>query len=159
MKILFLSVIATTLAALTSCGSSIDLEAERQSVQAINDEIIDALENTRVEILRKHMADDWEVFITPKTGWLRYNKEQFLKKFEEGFGPPGNVKYTVHDSQWLVTPMMALWKAHFTVDFGLLKAPVRRVPLLATWIYEKRNDNWYWVHAHESYAPVDTVKH
>ena len=156
MKTIICGVFATASIALTSC-SSINLESERQKVQAMYAEINKAFENGDMTPAKRYIAEDFEMFITTEKGWNRVGRETFIEIFGQTVKPAGNVKNTVNDATWSVTPAMAWYKADEVWDLGLLKKPIKR-HFLTIAIFEKRNDQWYMVHLHHSYIPPDSVK-
>lgn len=157
MRTLFNTVLGATIAALTGCGSRIDLEVERQAVKAIHAEIFRGIENGDMGPVKKYLAEDCELFLpTRSPGSSRQSKEKWAESFEEVVTPPGNVKLTVNDSTWKVSPTMAWYKADEYYDFH---TQARRNHFLTTTVFEKRSGQWYVVHIHHSALPPDSVKH
>ena len=146
-KIAFLLPIISLLM-IINCNKKFYVEKEKQVVQEHAAAFYNALENGDFEMTKKYLADDWELFIQAN----RYSKEKWLQFFEEAFAPAGNVKISINNSAWSVSPTMAWYKADESWEMGLHNQLSKR-HFLTTIIWEKRNDQWQIVHAHHSLIP------
>jgi len=144
--ILFLTIISLVM--ILSCNRKFYAEQEKQSVKEHAAAFYKALENGDFETTKKYLANDWELFIQQD----RLSRESWLQLFDMGFKPAGNVKITINNSAWGVSPTMAWYKADENWEMGLHQQLSKR-HFLTTIIWEKRNDQWQIVHAHHSLIP------
>lgn len=144
--ILFFSII--NLIMILSCNKKFYAEKEKHAVQEHAAAFYKALENGDFETTKKYLTDDWELFIEQD----RISKENWLQFFDGGFKPAGNVKITINNSAWGVSPTMSWYKADENWEMGLHSQLSKR-HFLTTIIWEKRNDQWQMVHAHHSLIP------
>ena len=63
-----------------------------------------------------------------------------------------DLRINVNDIKWIVTPTMAISKSNETWESSIHTKP-SKIHYLTTAIYEKKNDQWYVVHVHQSYFP------
>jgi len=141
-----------TLLAITACEKKFDIEAEKETLKTLHEEFYNSLYKGDIEVPKKLLAQDWEFFLTTEDYQGRISKEGWLKSFDETFKPAGNVKITVNNIKWIVSPTIAISKSDGTWLFNIHTQPIK-FHFFTTVVYEKRNGNWFGIHVHQSFLP------
>jgi len=149
MQKLAILLILFILLSLTFCEKKFDIESEKATLTSLVEKTYDSLQKGDKEFPKSFFSENWELFFTMDSTQTRNTKEDWEKSFENTFMPSGNVKITVNETNWIITPSMAISKSDESWEMGIHTNP-RKSHNLVTRIYEKRNGKWYFIHVHQS---------
>jgi len=151
MKRLFVLLVLLILFTVSAC-KKVDMASEQALLSDIQQKMYEAFQKGDIEYVKKYNAQDLELFFTEKEFQVKISFSDWIRNFDINFKPAGNVKITVNNIQWIVSPAMAMCKSEETWEENILTKPIKK-NYLTTKVYEKRNNEWYVVHVHQSFMP------
>ncbi len=151
MKRLYVLFMLLILFTVSAC-KKVDMVSEHALLNDTHQKMYEAFQKGDIEYAKKYNAQDMELFVTEKEFQGRISFSDWIKNFDTNFRPAGNVKITVNNIHWIVTPTMAMSKSEETWEENVLTKPTKG-NFLITIVYEKRNNQWYAVHVHQSFMP------
>lgn len=149
----FIFFLGLALILIMGCQPRVDIEAEREEVNAVLDAYVTSVETEDMELYGKNVAHDPEMvnfggFGDPIVGW------DALKKAMEGQNSAlSQTKITVSDLAIHISDTGKLAWATCLWDFkGMVGENPIELPVRCTWILEKRENRWIILHFHKSMA-------
>jgi hypothetical protein len=142
MKISTVFLALVLLFALASCGDDFDAEAERETLEDLSKEYYKAYEVQDMEVHKRLEDDeDFELFVG-NFGW------QGTATAEDTVPDPAAVgtDITIESREWMIAPGLAVARSHETWEWPNGYSG----EFLLTLVWEKKDDQWYLVHAHMS---------